>query len=63
MVDGVGKYDDALTIARKLSGATSALLIVIDGENGAGFSFQGTPATSLKIPTLLRSIASKIEAG
>jgi hypothetical protein len=59
---GAGKYDDALTEARKMCGASAALLIVLDGEKGAGFSCQSTPTHLLKLPTLLRQVAGQIEA-
>lgn len=61
MAIGPGKYDDILTEARRKAGAYGAILIVFDGEKGAGFSCQITPEQSLKLPFLLRSIADQVE--
>jgi len=59
---GPGKYGDALTVARQLCGASSAILIVFDGEGGPGFSVQAPPGVLIDIPRVLRSTAEKIEA-
>lgn len=59
---GAGKYDPLLTQARKAAGATSAALIVIDGNLGPGFSVQCVPENLLKLPAMLRLMATQIEA-
>jgi hypothetical protein len=61
MALGPGKYDAALTLARQACGATSAVLIVLDGEHGAGFSCQATAAMTLALPEFLRQLANSIE--
>lgn len=58
---GPGKYDDACTVAQKMTKAEGTLLIVINGEFGSGFSAQTNIATLLRLPTLLREVATYIE--
>lgn len=62
MAFGPGKYDAELNIAKAMAGATNAVLLIIDGRHGGGFSAQLTPALTAGIPTMLRSIADSIEA-
>jgi len=62
MALGAGKYDEALTVARKLCGSTAAALIVIEGESGRGFACQMDMASMMKLPEVLRSMADQIEA-
>ena len=62
MALGPGKYDDALTVARKLCGATCAILIVAKGERGSGFACQSDVETLLRLPSVLRHIADQMEA-
>jgi len=59
---GAGKYDEALTLARRQCGSTAALLIVISGEAGPGFSCQADLDTLLTVPAVLRAVAAHIEA-
>ena len=59
---GPGKYGDALTMARKLCGASAAILIVFDGELGRGFSVQAPAGVLIDIPKMLRNTADSIEA-
>lgn len=67
---GGGKYDKELEEVRKLVGlpmgeiATKpmgALLIVIGGKNGSGFSMAADVATTRRLPELLRTVADLIE--
>lgn len=58
---GPGKYDDLCTLVRKSSYAKAALVIVIDGEFGDGFSCQGPYIFTRALPTLLRAVANDIE--
>ena len=62
MAQGPGKYDDELTDVRTKTGAMNAILIVIDGDKGPGFSAQLTQEHMNKIPKILRMIADQIEA-
>lgn len=58
--NGPGKYDDAATAARAITGG-SVLLIVIDGKQGGGFSVQIEDPTLLeKIPDILETVARNI---
>jgi hypothetical protein len=40
MAAGPGKYDDICTVAREMAKADGAIVIIIDGERGSGFSVQ-----------------------
>lgn len=59
---GPGKYDDAMTLARKQCGSSAAALIVLKGESGPGFSCQADLETTLRLPAILRKVADDIEA-
>lgn len=61
MAIGPGKYDDELTRALRKSRATTGILIVIDGERGPGFSCQTTPEYLMRLPGILRFMATQIE--
>ena len=61
-VIGAGKYDDALTAARTLCGASAAALIVLSGESGSGFACHADIESLLKLPAMLRFMADEIEA-
>jgi hypothetical protein len=61
MAIGKGKYDDLTTIVRERSGARGAIVIVIGGAHGNGFSMQAPPALTLQLPAILRTIADQIE--
>jgi len=60
MTVGAGKYDRLCTIVREEAGAAGALVLVIDGEKGSGFSVQADIATQMRLPELLESIARQI---
>lgn len=59
---GRGRYDGALTKARELSSATSAMYIVFRGDNGPGAAIQCPESFRRQIPAELRALADKIEA-
>jgi len=59
---GPGKYDEALTQARRQCGSSAAVLVVLSGESGPGFSCQADLETTLRLPAILRRIADDIEA-
>lgn len=61
MAMGPGKYDEALSQAKRLCGATTAILIVLDGAKGPGFSAQLNPVQLLSVPRMLRDLADQIE--
>jgi hypothetical protein len=62
MPAGPGKYDAACTVARLTTKATGAVLIVLDGVHGSGFSCQMPYELSLTLPTMLRHMADEVEA-
>lgn len=59
---GPGKYDDACTQARESTGAAGAVLIVLDGDHGYGFSVQVTPEALFRLPEMLEYMAKQIRA-
>ena len=65
---GPGEYDAECTAARESAGAPIAILIIIGGDRGNGFSAQfitdvpGKPPKELAaVPALLRDVADQIE--
>jgi hypothetical protein len=59
MALGPGRYDDACTAARILTGG-QVILIVADGRRGDGFSCQCTEEMLRKLPDMLESVAAQI---
>lgn len=62
MALGPGKYDTLATMVREATAAAGVVLIVIDGAQGGGFSVQATAAVTLRLPTLLRTLADGVES-
>lgn len=60
MALGPGKYDDLCTYVREQAKADGALVIIINGERGIGFSCQADGPTTLMLPDLLESVARQI---
>jgi hypothetical protein len=60
MAFGPGKYDDLCTLVRERAKAHGAIVIVIGGEHGYGFSCQADLRTTLKLPEMLEDIAKQI---
>jgi len=60
MALGPGKYDDLCTYVREQAKADGALVIVINGTRGVGFSCQADLQTTLLLPELLENIAKQI---
>jgi hypothetical protein len=59
---GPGKYDQICTAAREEALARCALLIILDGEHGHGFSVQVTHQSYFQLlPAILRDVAKQIE--
>lgn len=58
---GAGKYDAICTAAREAAKARGAILIVLEGEHGGGFSAQLPLEDTQRIPETLRKIADEIE--
>lgn len=58
---GPGKYDDLCTLVREAAEAEGALVVVVGGAKGPGFSCQFPPHLLRRIPEMLRIIADDIE--
>lgn len=62
MSEGPGKYDAACTAARLATSAEMAILIVLNGHLGSGFSVQAQGEAKVQLlPSLLREVAAQIE--
>jgi hypothetical protein len=58
---GPGKYDHICTVARNAAQARGALLIILDGDQGSGFSVQCIgPLHPLQIAKTLEETAKQI---
>lgn len=59
---GPGKYDPLCTHVREQAKAKCALVIVIGGELGSGFSMQTEDVWVMaRVPSILRDTAKQIE--
>jgi len=65
MTIGAGKYDDICTHARMRANALAAIVIILSGSKGSGFSVQAVEGAHAKVisglPELLRELARQIE--
>jgi hypothetical protein len=60
---GGGKYDQVCEFALRATGARVALVAILEGNRGSGFSLSMVdPRLEAAIPALLRDIANQIEA-
>jgi hypothetical protein len=59
---GPGKYDAICTTAREAAGASGAILIILGGKDGGGFSVQCEPHVIAVIPSLLERVAADIRS-
>ena len=62
MALGPGKYDPLCSYVREQAKAECAIVIVLDGQFGNGFSAQIDVGVLVDIPELLRKVAAEIEA-
>ena len=62
MAKGPGVYDNLCTYAREQSHAVGAMVVIIQGDRGNGFSIQVPPEAAPMLPTLLRQVADRLEA-
>ncbi len=60
MAEGKGKYDDACTVLREATNAAGAVIVVIDGIHGSGFSCQASPERTAELPEMLELLAKQI---
>jgi hypothetical protein len=61
MALGPGKYDDEATVVMEMTEASGVLVVVMGGDRGQGFSFQGDIELIRYIPNMLRTVANQIE--
>jgi hypothetical protein len=65
MTLGPGKYDAICTLAREQAEAEAALLLILGGNKGSGFSVQVQVQANMvllrALPALLRDVADQIE--
>ena len=59
---GPGKYDALCTEARTKAKAMGAIMIIIDGEHGSGFSVQAPGLLMHTLPEILESVAASLRA-
>ena len=58
---GPGKYDKACTVVREMTAATCAMVVVIGGNKGAGFSVQtADPINVTALASMLEHIARQL---
>jgi hypothetical protein len=57
---GPGKYDQLCSTVRFAAKAKAAIIIIIDGNRGSGFSCQGDLATTVALPEMLETMAKQI---
>ena len=62
MAIGPGKFDWLCTEVREKTKARGAIVVVMEGEGGSGFSVQAPIEVQLKLPELLRTLAAHIES-
>jgi hypothetical protein len=62
-ITGPGKYDDLCTIVRERSNARAAIVIIVEGNKGGGFSVQGELEIINGLPDLLEHTARMMRAG
>ena len=60
MAQGPGKYDDICTTVREQTQAAAAIVIVINGHKGTGFSLQATGHELARLPDILEALANQI---
>ena len=60
---GPGKYDDVCTVVRETTNATGAIVIVLNGNQGSGFSCQilSQKISEPALVKLLRHVADEID--
>jgi hypothetical protein len=62
MTTGPGKYDDITTHVRRVTKANVAMVIILEGNRGSGFSVQSYGETNVRaLVNILRSCADQIE--
>ncbi len=62
-MNGPGKYDDLCTSVRELADAEGAIVIIINGKLGTGFSVQAELDVIAALPRMLEQMAMEIRRG
>lgn len=60
MALGPGRYDDLCTLVRERAEAEGALLVILDGQRGHGFSCQASWEATLALPDILEDVIAKL---
>jgi len=61
MAVGKGRYDEICEAVREETGAFGAILLIMDGDRGNGFSVQVPPEVLGRVPELLQHLADAIQ--
>lgn len=61
MALGPGKYDDLCSHIRGIAEAEGAIVFIVNGTRGSGFSAQLSLDLTLRLPEILRDLARQIE--
>lgn len=61
MTLGPGKYQELCTRTRIEARAIGAIVVIIEGRHGNGFSCQAPLEVQRELPTMLRELAQSIE--
>lgn len=61
MALGPGKYDKLCTYVRRKANARTAIVIVIGGHKGGGFSVQGSLDDTIRVSAILREMADRLD--
>ena len=60
---GAGKYDDLCTEVREKAKARAAIVIIVDGEKGSGFSCQAPLDVTISLPDILKNVIKGMNSG
>ena len=60
MPQGPGKYNELCTYVRLQAKAQAAIIVVINGDKGSGFSVQQPEGSALELAQLLETMAADI---
>jgi len=63
MAHGPGKYDSICTLVREQAQAEGAIVIILNGNQGSGFSMQAPPGATASLPAILETLARQIREG
>lgn len=58
--DGAHRYDSECARLREATGAACVAIVVLDGEQGTGYSVQALPGVLMRLPGMLEYVARRI---